>query len=112
MPLIPSVRLFTKLAGRAIAFLALTLSLLIWGHTSPALAAPCYTVEDHEICILDIRRSAKNYWEYRAAVSVDGVARSLEVYNCRDRIRITREGRRIPFSQDPAGAIVCRLYRG
>jgi len=80
--------------------------------TPHALANPCYTVSGHQVCILEIRRSAKNYWEYRAAVSVDGEGRSLDLYNCRDRTHTTHDGRLIPFSQDLAGAIVCRLYRG
>ena len=83
-----------------------------WIGTPQAMATPCYTVSGHQVCILEIRRSAKNYWEYRAAVSVDGEGRSLDLYNCRDRTHRTRDGRLIPFSQDLAGAIVCRLYRG
>lgn len=80
--------------------------------TPQVMAAPCYTVSGHQVCILEIRRSAKNYWEYRAAVSVDGEGRSLDLYNCRDRTHRTQDGRLIPFSKDLAGAIVCRLYRG
>ncbi|GAB4198823.1 MAG: hypothetical protein Fur006_48980 [Coleofasciculaceae cyanobacterium] len=61
--------------------LLLTLS---FANAPPAEAALCRTSNDRLICILSIKRSAKNYWEYRAAISVDGVKRPIEVYNCRD----------------------------
>lgn len=58
--------------------LILALSII---STPPAAAKPfCRTVSDRAICILSIKRSAKNYWKYRAAVSVDGVARPTDVY--------------------------------
>ncbi|MGG6297397.1 hypothetical protein ACQ4M4_23635 [Leptolyngbya sp. AN02str] len=78
---------------------------------TPAQAANCRTVQGHSVCLVEIRRSAKNYWEYRAIVSVDGRDRPMEVYDCRDRLRFTRDGRTVPFSKDIAGELVCRLYK-
>jgi hypothetical protein len=51
----------------------------------PAYASFCHNDNGHQICIIDIKRSAKNYWEYRIVLGVDGVKRPVEVYNCRDR---------------------------
>ncbi|WP_316787153.1 hypothetical protein [Thermoleptolyngbya oregonensis] len=80
---------------------------------SSSLAAPvfCRVVDGHSVCVLSLQRSAKNFWEYRAAVSVDGVVRPVEVYDCRDRLRHKADGTTVSFSRDLAGAIVCRLYK-
>lgn len=90
---------------------------LCLGALAPALqsslAAPvfCRVVDGHSVCVLSLQRSAKNFWEYRAAVSVDGVVRPVEVYDCRDRLRYRADGTTVSFSRDIAGAIVCRLYK-
>lgn len=77
---------------------------------SPAVAKPfCRTVGDREICILSIKRSAKNYWEYRAAVSIDGVARPLETYSCRDRLRVRQDGKVARFEPNGVGELICNL---
>ncbi|MCM1985084.1 hypothetical protein [Lyngbya confervoides] len=92
---------------------AALLILLLWGIMAPEVEAKpqlCQSVGDHEVCILKMKRSAKHYWEYWAAVSVDGEVRPREVYNCRDRNRVDRYGILIPFSRDLAGDVVCRLY--
>ena len=96
----------------------LVLAVLLGGWLSFSFAVPaaqaayCRTVEGHEVCILDIHRSAKNYWEYRARVSVDGEARRMAVYDCRDRTLLRSDGTRVSFRSDITGAIVCRLFRG
>lgn len=69
----------------------------------------CRTINQHQICILDIKRSAKNYWEYRATVSLDGERKPEEVYNCRDRTTIQEDGTVVRFESDGAGAMICRL---
>ena len=61
------------------------------------------------ICILSIKRSAKNHWGYRAVVSVDGVARPLEVYNCRDRLRVRQDGKVVRFEPQGPGELICNL---
>jgi hypothetical protein len=78
---------------------------------APAQAAPyCRTTAEHTICVLSIKRSAKNYWEYRAAVSIDGVERPIERYNCRDRLRIQNDGIVKQFESAGAGSVICRLF--
>ncbi|MGF1497265.1 MAG: hypothetical protein ACFB8W_10640 [Elainellaceae cyanobacterium] len=69
----------------------------------------CRILNNHTICILSIKRSAKNYWEYRAAVSVDGVKRPVEVYDCRDRRRTQPNGIVTPFEPQGAGDLICQL---
>lgn len=79
--------------------------------TPPAQAATCRQTAAHKICILKIERSAKNYWEYRAAVTVDQETRPIEVYNCRERIRIKQDGSMVKFELDGAGDVICGLFR-
>ena len=73
----------------------------------PAYAAFCRTYHDNTICILSIKRSAKNYWEYRASVKVNGETRPVEIYNCRDRTRIKADGKIVPFESNGAGDLIC-----
>lgn len=84
---------------------------LMLGAMPPGKAVMCRTTEQHTICIMDIQRSAKNYWEYRVAVRVDGVDRPLERYNCRDRTRQRQDGRLVPFEPGGAGDVICKLFK-
>lgn len=59
-------------------FLSVLLAVIL-----PAQASFCRN-SDRLICLLSIKPSAKNHWEYRAAVSIDQVTRPVELYNCRD----------------------------
>jgi hypothetical protein len=77
----------------------------------PAFAAFCRHSHNHSICILSIKRSAKNYWEYKAAVSIDGVKRPVEIYNCRDRIRVRPDGTFVWFDDHGAGELICRFLQ-
>ena len=85
-------------------FLVLTLIAI-----PPAEAALCRQLDDRQICILSIKRSAKNYWEYRATVSIDGIARPIEVYNCRDRLRVRQDGSIVRFEPGGAGELICSI---
>lgn len=76
---------------------------------APAVAVFCRAYQGREICILDIRRSAKDYREYRARVRVDGVERSLSTYDCRRKIRVSRSGEIVPFTTDHTGESICQL---
>ena len=87
--------------------LCLALSLAV---PFPAEAAFCRQSSNGLICIVSIKRSAKNYWEYRASVSINGIKRPIEVYNCRDRIRIRKDGDVVPFESDGAGELICRFF--
>jgi hypothetical protein len=76
----------------------------------PAEASVCRNYRGREICIVDIKRSAKNYWEYRVILSVDGVKQPLEVYNCRDRTTVKKDGTVLGFGQNNPGEIVCGFF--
>jgi hypothetical protein len=88
--------------------LALWLCLVI---AVPAEAATCKNYHDRKICILNIKRSAKYPWEYRVVVSVDDIKRPLEVYDCRDRLRVQPDGHIIPFSKDETGTFICSFFK-
>ncbi|WP_265276180.1 hypothetical protein [Nostoc sp. KVJ3] len=83
----------------------------------PAFASVCRNYDNydglhlrHKICILSINRSAKNYWEYKAVVSVDGVKRPTEIYNCRERVKVQKDGSVLPFEQKDFGEIICSFF--
>ncbi|MEL6494859.1 MAG: hypothetical protein AAFQ41_07015 [Cyanobacteria bacterium J06623_7] len=87
--------------------------LIFWlGFVPVAKADMCRDRFGQEVCILKLKRSAKNYWEYRATVSVDGEKqRHKEIYNCRDRT-LTRKGKYpIPFRDDSPGELVCKTFQ-
>ncbi|MEG3440218.1 hypothetical protein V0288_24030 [Pannus brasiliensis CCIBt3594] len=86
----------------------LVLSVNFW-MVPPASADFCRAYQGREICILRIQRSAKNYREYRAVVKVDGVKRSLETYDCRQKIRVSRSGEIVPFTEDSTGESICQV---
>lgn len=92
-------------------FLSLIL-LLGLGFTPIAEATMCRDRNGQEVCILKLKRSAKNYWEYRAKVSLDGEKqRNIEIYNCRDRT-LTRKGKYpIPFVTGSPGELVCQTFQ-
>ncbi len=82
--------------------------LLSFSVTPPAQAFTCRNYNSHKICILSIKRSAKNYWEYRASVIIDGVKTPVDLYDCRQRVRVSRDGRTIiAFGEDDAGELIC-----
>ena len=87
--------------------LILLVILLLCLLALPAQASFCRQLDEHLICIHQIKRSAKYYWEYRASVSIDGQKRPMEVYNCRRHIRIQKDGTIIPFEPNGAGSLIC-----
>ncbi|HIK29624.1 MAG: hypothetical protein N3E45_16075 [Oscillatoriaceae bacterium SKW80] len=95
------------------SFIILTVLALSLAIALPAQASFCrhVKVKDSErvICIENIKRSAKNYWEYRAQVSIDGVKRKVEIYNCRNRIRIQSDGTVVRFQPNGAGELICSI---
>lgn len=92
-------------------FTVLFLVLMLMSFIPPAQAAFCRQRSGHTICILDIKRSAKNYWEYRATVRIDDRVRPPEIYNCRDRIRVKPDGSTIAFEPDSAGELICSTLK-
>ncbi|MBH8565252.1 hypothetical protein I8748_24235 [Nostoc sp. CENA67] len=79
--------------------------------TSFASASVCRNYHSHLFCILSINRSAKNYWEYRAVVSVDGVQKPIKVYNCRERVEVQKDGTVVPFEDEDAGELICSFFK-
>jgi hypothetical protein len=86
------------------------LGLLLSFPVAPAAQAfTCRNYNSHKICILSIKRSAKNYWEYRASVIIDGVKTPVELYDCRQRIHVSRN-KIIAFGEDDAGELICNFF--
>jgi hypothetical protein len=88
------------------------LLLVFWlGFASVAKAEMCRDRDGHQVCILKLKRSAKNYWEYRATVSINGQKQNAkEIYNCRDR-SLTRKGKYpIPFKLNSPGELICNFF--
>lgn len=94
---------------KSVAFILLLV--VSFAIASPSHAAFCHQQSDRQICILQIKRSAKNYWEYRAKVSIDGHVRPTEIYNCRDRLRIEKNGKSIPFHPEGVGEYICSFFK-
>jgi hypothetical protein len=89
----------------------LLLLIVSFAVANPALASICRNINGHQICILDIKRSAKNYWEYRASVSIDDEKKPIEIYNCRDRILIQADGSIVPLASNNPGELICTLLK-
>lgn len=92
---------------------------LLWfgGLALPATAAQCQSVAGQEVCILNLRRSAKHYWEYWAQLSINGVKQPERTYDCRVFAK-ERPSRKVPpeltaetVKVESIGGLVCRLYR-
>ncbi|WP_414544771.1 hypothetical protein [Nostoc sp. CCY0012] len=77
----------------------------------PATASVCRNYHGQQIYILSINRSAKNYWEYRAVVSVNKVKIPLAVYNCRQQVRIQQDGNIVEFAQNGPGKLICSFFQ-
>ncbi|WP_315789585.1 hypothetical protein [Fischerella sp. JS2] len=96
------------LSAYIIYFLVLV---LFFSLVSSAEASVCRDLQGHQICIISIKRSAKNYWEYRAVVSVDGVKRPLEIYNCRQQNKVEEDGTIVPFDEVDPGKLICSYFQ-
>jgi hypothetical protein len=80
------------------------------GVVPAAEASFCRQLDNHSICIVRIKRSAKNYWEYRAVVSIDGKKKPMEIYNCRDKLRVQSDNITVPFKSNGVGKLLCSLF--
>jgi hypothetical protein len=76
-----------------------------------AEAATCRMIDHQTVCIVDIQRSAKNYWEYRVTLSMDHILQPTKIYNCRDRHITQPNQTRVKFSTDDFSQAICRLYK-
>ncbi|OUL28874.1 hypothetical protein [Nostoc sp. 106C] len=95
----------------AIRYVTLLLLILSFSVALPAAASVCRNYNGHHICILSIQRSAKNYWEYRVAMSVDGIKEPIKVYNCRSQVQIQQNGTVVPFQYKDPGELICGLFK-
>lgn len=77
----------------------------------PVKDSMCSNYNGHEICILNIKRSAKRYWNYRVEISVDGEKKPVEVYNCRGRFKIQGNGKIVPFGENNPGQLICKYFK-
>lgn len=77
-----------------------------------ANAAPltCRPYNNREVCIDRIKRSAKNYWEYRVNLTIDGQKQPEDLLDCRHYQRIDRDGFIEPFTPNDVGRFVCRYF--
>ncbi|MGR3276421.1 MULTISPECIES: hypothetical protein [Acaryochloris] len=110
LPQIPLPALPLKALLRKSLLFVLVGGMVLFSLPAPAHAAICRNIKGRRICEASLNRTAKNYWEYRAIVTIDGARQPRETYDCRDRIRITADGTAIPFTDDDPHPLVCRLY--
>ena len=78
----------------------------------PAQAARCQNFDGHKICIISLKRSPKRYWNYRAAISIDGKKKPVEIYNCRSNFKIQNNGKIVSFTENGPGQFVCKNFKG
>ncbi len=77
----------------------------------PARAEFCRQVDGHQICILNIKRSAKNYWQYQATAKIDGIEKPTASYDCRSRSITDLDGNQSLFRSRLDSKLICSLYR-
>ena len=94
---------------RKYIILPIALLILFFAAAQPAAASFCRNYKGNKICILSIKRSAKNYWEYRAEVSINGARKPLEIYNCYTQQKIKKNGNIVKFTPDGAGQLICSI---
>ncbi len=93
------------------ASLLISLS-IVFSFNFPANAAiTCRDYSGHEICILNIKRSAKRYWNYRTTISIDGKKQPTEIYNCRGKFKIQKNGKIVRFGENGVGNFICRSFK-
>lgn len=79
---------------------------------SPVQAADiCRQIEGHQVCIVKIERSAKNYWQYKATAKIDGKEKPVASYDCRERSITDLDGNISLFRSRLDSQLVCSLYR-
>ena len=86
---------------------SIVLLIFFFAFVQPAAASFCRNYNGNNICILSIKRSAKNYWEYRAEVSINGRRKPLEIYNCRTEEKMQKNGKLVKFQPNGAGKLIC-----
>lgn len=66
------------------------------------------------ICLLQIKRSAKNYWEYRVSLKIGDRPKITRVYNCRQhsywQADLGQVNQQEQTEQKQLEKYICRLY--
>ncbi|MDJ0798890.1 MAG: hypothetical protein QNJ51_19070 [Calothrix sp. MO_167.B12] len=88
------------------------LSFQLFSVTLPAQASRCQNIDGHEVCIVSLKRSPKRYWNYRVAISIDGEKKPVEIYNCRSKFKIQKDGKIVSFTENSPGNFICRNFKG
>lgn len=94
---------------RKYIILSIVLFILFFAVDKSIAASFCRNYKGNKICILSIKRSAKNYWEYRAEVSINGSRKPLEIYNCHTQKKIQKNGNTLNFTSNGAGKFICSI---
>ena len=98
----------------------LILSSSFWLTTQQPLAAKTcqktfnQDIPNHQICLLQIKRSAKNYWEYRVTLKIGDRQKVARIYNCRQhsywQTDLGQVNPQDQPEQDQLEQYICRLY--
>lgn len=93
--------------------LLLIVVLLTWSNflDLPALAKNCYDFQEHTICIINIERSAKYYWQYKVDLSIDEDKQQRTIYDCRQQTKRVKNRDFISFKSGDVGYFICSLFQ-
>jgi hypothetical protein len=86
----------------------LGLFILVFLVALPADAAICHSFQGQKLCVVNIKRSAKKYWEYRVTISRDGEIQPVEIYNCRSKYRVNQDKVILSFEPNDIGNLICK----
>jgi hypothetical protein len=75
-----------------------------------AQATVCSQRDRQEVCLGSLQRSAKNYWEYRVRLKVDGRLQSPVIYDCRAGKKSWIAGVWMDLVVDAVDITACSLY--
>ena len=96
---------------KLIALVLLLLSMTVSFALPANAAVTCRDYDGHEVCILNIKRSAKRYWNYRTTISIDGKKQPTEIYYCRGKFKIQNNGKIVRFEEDGVGNLICKFFK-
>jgi hypothetical protein len=96
---------------KLIALVLVFVSIMFSFAFSANAAVTCRDFNGHEVCVLNIQRSAKRYWNYRTTISIDGEKQPTEIYNCRSEYKIQNDGKIVRFKEDGVGNLICKYFK-
>jgi hypothetical protein len=84
--------------------------MVFWlAHPAMAQGSICDRRNGQQICVEQMQRSAKNYWEYRVRLTVNGVIQPLVFYDCRQRKKSLARGVWVDVVEDKIDRFACSL---